>query len=127
MTGIGTTAYPERLKILGLFPLEYRRCRGDLLYTWKILRGDFGEDLRRFFHVTTGSNTRGHGLKIFKPRRIRTNNIVSLSSRVVNAWNNLPAEVVLSQTENEFKRKLDQHFENSYGEKCSCCRHNPIV
>ena len=107
VTGFRTTAYPERLKTLGLFPLEYRRCRGDLLYTWKILRGDFGEDLRRFFHVTTGSTTRGHGLKIFKPRRIRTNNIVSLSSRVVNVWNKLPNGVILSDNFELFKKRID--------------------
>ena len=32
--------YYTRLSKLNLFPLEYRRLRADLLYTWRIIRGN---------------------------------------------------------------------------------------
>ena len=124
VAGLENVAYTERLTKLGLFPLEYRRCRGDLLYTWRILRGDFGQELRNFFNVVLDSNTRGHQLKLYKPRRIRVRPSITLSTRVINMWNNLPADVVCSNTEDQFKKKLDKHMLNASGESCSCCQYN---
>ena len=124
VTGLNNHPYEERLQHLGLFPLEYRRLRGDLIYTWKILRGDLGVELKNFFEVITTNNTRGHQHKLYKTRRLRIDPAITLSTRVTNAWNNLPAEVVSSGSEKEFKQKLDKHLQNSSGDTCSCCVQN---
>jgi len=39
-------------------------------------------------------------------------NIISLTARVDNAWNSLPDHVVLSETINTFKSRLDQFWQH---------------
>ena len=75
--------YQERLEHLDLFSLDYRRRRGDLIFTRRILLGQLGPELSSFFALNTAGPTRGHSLKLFKPRRqiLRTN--ATLSTRVV--------------------------------------------
>ena len=115
--------YPRRLKELNLFPLHYRRLRADLLYTWRILRGELGEELRQFFVLAENCVTRGHKLKLLKPRRARLNNLVTLSTRVVNVWNNLPSELILSESFELFKKRIDEFLLEGPKEICllDCC------
>ncbi|CAH8458231.1 unnamed protein product [Dicrocoelium dendriticum] len=110
--------YPLRLRHLNMFSMDYRRRRGDLIFTRRILRGELGRELQEFFHLNIGSSTRGHQWKIFKPRRLKVRSILALSTRVVNNWNRLPPTVVDAQTEDCFKRLLDTHLLNMPG---SCC------
>ncbi|CAC5382530.1 unnamed protein product [Mytilus coruscus] len=59
--------YENRLITLKLPTLAHRRRRGDMIQTFKILKG-FGDiPYERFFTVLT-SNTRGHSFKFIKPR-----------------------------------------------------------
>ena len=104
--GFRNVEYLVRLKRLNLFPLDYRRARGDLIYTQRIIRGELGPELNNVFGLSDTS-TRGHNLKLRKPRRLRLSNLTTLSTRVINRWNNLPADVAEAGTEVEFKRKLD--------------------
>ena len=89
VAGLYNTNYEERLKHLGLFSLEYRRHRGALIDTWKILNDELGEEIRRFFVAATNRITRGHPLKLCKPRRLRHDLNLTLSTRIVNAWNKI--------------------------------------
>ena len=59
--------YEERLQMLGLTTLETRRIRGDLIEVYKILKGFDHVDEKQFFTRASGS-TRGHDLKLVKPR-----------------------------------------------------------
>ena len=68
-----------------------------------------GELVEGYFSIVSDSSTRGHRWKLFKPRRLRLDPCMALSSRVVNPWNALPAEVVGSTTEAEFKHELDSY------------------
>ena len=111
-------SYEERLEHLNLFPLQWRRIRGDLIYTWRILRAGQMEEMRRFFPSPTMSTTRGHPFKIFKSRRHRISPLLTLSTRVVNSWNGLPDQVVRAATEDEFKRMLDELYQSRSG-SCS--------
>lgn len=53
-------SYSFRPEEMSLFSLEYRRRRGDLVYTRRILRGERGNELRQFFQLKIGGPTRGH-------------------------------------------------------------------
>ena len=106
--------YHDRLKYLNLTTLELRRHRGDLIETYKILKGLEGIPSDRLFELNT-SVTRGNSLKLNKPRlrlNIRYNNF---SQRVINAWNRLPERVISSTTVNGFKNNLDRHFQELHG------------
>lgn len=115
--------YPLRLQRMHLFSLEYRRRRGDLIFTRRILRGEMGMELQAFFQVNANSSTRGHDWKLFKPRRLKVRSALALSTRVVNDWNGLPKHVADAQTEECFKRFLDSHLMSKLGPcfyQCSC-------
>ena len=102
--------YHDRLKYLNLTTKELRRHRGDLIETFKILKGLEGIPLNRLFELNT-SVTRGNSLKLNKPRsrlNIRSNNF---SQRVINAYNRLPERVISSSTVNGSKNNLDRHFQ----------------
>ena len=108
VSGLREFDYSQRLSCLNLFTMEYRRRRGDLIFARRILRGDMGEELMRFFTFNTSGPTRGHPCKLFKPRRARMNNLLTLSTRVVNDWNRLPAPIIEASTEACFKNLLDE-------------------
>ena len=106
--------YHDRLKYLNLTTLELRRHRGDLIETFKILKGLEGIPSNSLFELNT-SVTRGNSLKLNKPRsrlNIRYNNF---SQRVINARNRLTERVISSTTVNGFKNNLDRHFQELHG------------
>ncbi|GAA57270.1 hypothetical protein CLF_112448 [Clonorchis sinensis] len=51
--------YETRLVVLDLFPLEYRRLRGDLILTYALFEQGLAN---RFFTVDPANTRRGHGL-----------------------------------------------------------------
>ena len=55
-------------------------------------------------HEVCDSNTRGHEMKLFKPR------IISSIGQIIQQWNRLPQEVVMAKTVSSFKRFLDQYW-----------------
>ena len=102
--------YHDRLKYLNLTTLELRRHRGDLIETFKILKGLEGIPLNSLFELNT-SVTSGNSLKLNKPRsrvNVRHNHF---SQHVINVWNPLPERVISSTTVNGLKNNLDRHFE----------------
>ena len=65
--------------------------------------------------ATGRENTRGHHLKIFKQRRNTLQRWKFFSHRVVDAWNDLPREVIEATTVNGFKGRLDKYIERKTG------------
>ena len=100
--------YEVRLRMLGLTTLETRRLRGDLIETFKILRGFENVDASRYF-IRAHSVTRGHELKLVKPACRLDCRKFFFSHRVVDTWNGLPNEVVTCSSVNAFKNSLDKH------------------
>ena len=68
--------YTDRLKMLNLPTLKYRRKRGDLIQVFKILNGQYDINWEDFFTLDTDRthNTRGHSKKLVKHR---TPNIIA--------------------------------------------------
>nr|CAH8822191.1 unnamed protein product [Trichobilharzia regenti]CAH8832846.1 unnamed protein product [Trichobilharzia regenti]CAH8851638.1 unnamed protein product [Trichobilharzia regenti]CAH8868946.1 unnamed protein product [Trichobilharzia regenti]CAH8876533.1 unnamed protein product [Trichobilharzia regenti] len=105
--GFSTLSYEERLSRLGLFPLSYRRLRGDLILAYRILRNDFGANLSKLFLPSSTNQLRGHHLKVQKPRSNRLRLEIRFSHRIVNHWNSLPEHVVSAPSVDSFKARLD--------------------
>ena len=94
----------ERLKRLKLPSLARRRRSGDMIQTFKI------HVVNGLFKFCKQSSTRGHSLKLEKPRCRTTTRQQHFSQRVINDWNSLPERVVAAKDVNAFKTRIDQHW-----------------
>ena len=111
--GLRKLPYQKRLKELGLYSLERRRLRGDMIETFKILTGKENINPGDFFTpADTSGGLRGHRLTLFKPRNYTTVRRNFFSSRVVNEWNRLPQVVVEAPSVNTFKNRLDKYWKD---------------
>ena len=100
-------SYEDRLTLLNLPSLKYRRLRGDLIQCFKIVKEidllDTTHVLQRNYNFTRGHDFK---LKVEKSSRcIRSN---SFFVRVINIWNNLPQHVIEASNINKFKELLDR-------------------
>ena len=105
--------YEERLEHLKLYKLSDRRCRGDMIYVFKMLKYMVNIDYNNYFNISENPhNTRGHHMKISLGKNPTINTRRNyFTNRIVVPWNSLPAEVVESNNLNEFKKKYDEHRE----------------
>ena len=64
LLGLDDLSCKERLNRLGLFSLEHRRLRDDLIEVYKIMTGIVQVDSQHIFPKVGESKTRGHRFKV---------------------------------------------------------------
>ena len=69
--GLVRLSYEERLKETGLYTLERRRLRGDMMEMFKIMKGRDKTSVGELFNRVCSDRTRGHSLRV-KKRRVKT-------------------------------------------------------
>lgn len=112
ISGIRGMSYVNRCKTLGLTSLETRRHRGDLIQMFKIARSF--EQVNWYQQPLSIEALRG------KRSQMRREIVKScdkrhyfFTNRIAKSWNELPQDVVESETVNEFKNRLDNHLKTA--------------
>jgi len=96
MSRLKNKPYHERLKILNLPTLKFRRQRGDMIETYKILNGIYDKTVTPNILIALESHTRGNSLKIVNHRSHYDLRKYSFCNRVTNIWNKPVGDVVRS-------------------------------
>ena len=108
-------SYPERLKHIGLPTLEYRRERADDVEVFKILNNiDVANKDKLFKWQLIGT----HSNLSKDAQELRANNF---SLRVIDKWNALHANTVLSQSADSFKSRLNKHWHGHHPKFEAAC------
>ena len=106
LNDIRDNSYADRLKALNLPSLKYRRLRGDLIQTYKIIHNIDNINVDNFFKFCDRS-TRNNDLKLYKEfakTNIRSN---FLSYRVNDTWNSLSNSAKTAKDILNFKILID--------------------
>ena len=119
--GFRDLSYAQRLRKLKLPTLLYRRVRGDLIETYKILNDDNNVKNGRYDNTTVKFLTkwrdlgarispRNNKLALFPQKANKCVRLNSFSVRVVNWWNSLTDNEVMAPNVNTFKNRIDKFF-----------------
>ncbi|XP_063615673.1 uncharacterized protein LOC134788783 [Penaeus indicus] len=110
-SSLRSLSYQSRLEELGLFSMERRRRRGDLIEVFKILNGFSDVRGHHLLPLVGGDRLRGHNMKIVKRRYRLDVRGQFFTQRVVNDWNVLTEYIIEAHNVTEFKHRLDEHWE----------------
>ena len=111
--GMANKSYTERMQLLKLPSLEFRRLRGDLIEVFKIIH-EIYDPVTTTSLLTAHQNIKGtrknNNLNLSKSGTKRNKSKMFFTNRINNTWNNLPNYVVNADNVNDFKNKIDKHF-----------------
>ena len=111
ITGQARLSFEERLKETGLYPLEKRCLRGEMMEMFKVMKGRDKISADELFNRVDSDRTRGHNLRVKKRRVKMVVRQGPFTQRVINAWNGLPGKVVAAEKGDKFKLELDRYLE----------------
>ncbi|GAB0180590.1 hypothetical protein GRJ2_000524300 [Grus japonensis] len=105
--GLEHLSYEDRLRELGLFSLEKRRLRGDLIVAFQDIEGAYKKAGERLFTKAYSDRTRGNGFKLKEGRFTLDIRKKSATMRTMRHWNRLLRQVVDAPSLEVFKARLD--------------------
>jgi hypothetical protein len=93
--------------------MKYRRLRGDMIETFKIITGIYDNEVTEgIFDLDPNTRTRGHSEKI-KKKFCRINlRKFSFTNRIVDLWNTLPQSVIDAKDARQFEIRLHKYWEH---------------
>ena len=110
--GMSYIEYGERLKLLHLPTLSYRRARGEMIEVWEHYHVYDPKVIVPTFQRTR-ARRKMYQIHCLRPGDdVRVAQSCSFYYLAPISWNNLPASVVESDTINTFKNRLDNHWED---------------
>ena len=115
-------SYEERLENLGMTTLTERRERGDMIVTFRTMRGLNRVDKNNWFQFRNVENMRAtrSTVSVTDEEEVVRDNVLFMenvrlesrknffSVRVINRWNRIPDEVKNQATLNSFKNRYDE-------------------
>ncbi len=108
VSGLSGSSYEDRLAELGMVTLAERRHQTDMVQVFKIVNGfDRVEAGTWFNHVNPGNiitRSAADPLNIAKPRGRLDLRLNFFSLRVVDGWNNIPADIKRARSVPAFKK-----------------------
>ena len=116
LPGMRDLSYIERLKLLKLPTLAYRRLRGDMIEVYKIIHNIYDHEsvphLLKNNEISQRTGNRGHSLKLFTQRAKLNLRKKVFPIRITEPWNSLPDRVVTAKSLNSFKTRLEFFWYN---------------
>ena len=108
--GCRNMSYIDRLKLLNLPTLKYRRMRGDMIDAFKIINEIYDAAVLPVLTRNFDSRTRGNSFKLRVNRCTYDLRKYSFCNRIISVWNSLDDYVVTSPSVNSFKNNLDKFW-----------------
>ena len=116
--GLECLPYEGRLHQLGLFSLEKRRLRGDVIEVYKIRQGMENVDRETFFSLSQNTRTPGHPMKLIGGRSRTYKRKYFFTKCIEILWNSLPQDVVMATNLDGFKRGLNKFLKEKAIKGC---------
>jgi len=110
--GVEDLYFEDRLRELGLFSVEKRRLRRDLIAAFQYLKGAYRKDGEGLFTRVCSDSTRGNSFNLKEGRYTLDIRKKFFTMRVVKHWHRLPREGVDAPSLEVFKARLDGVLSN---------------
>ena len=110
LPGLKNFSYEDRLNKLDLPSLAYRRSRGDMIETYKIINGFYDQDAIPNLQMSSVKITRGNDKKLFMLQSNKNIRRFSFCVRIIEPWNSLSNDIINAPSINSFKNRLDKFW-----------------